>query len=242
MLNSIRARAGQIIGRSHMTRQANCQDSYALAQTESAVIGVVCDGCGEGHHSEVGSTLAAKYIIAQCLQLIDEKCDLAEIPAVLYPRIVDYLEDLIKVSMPINRLQFVQHHLLFTIVGVILTQEGGIIFSSGDGLIAVDDTVNSINQNNKPAYIAYHLIRENVISTSVIQHDFTTQIVDDWQRIVIATDGFETQLLPELRALQHPRSLQRKLNVWSNQQRRFQDDATLIVLDKVESRDNESTD
>jgi serine/threonine protein phosphatase PrpC len=242
MLKSVRARAGQIIGRSHMTRQANCQDSLALAQPESAIVGVVCDGCGEGQHSEVGSTLAAKYIVTQALQLLDDKCDLAEIPSILYMRILDYLEDLISLSLPVNRLQFVQHHLLFTIVGVILTNDGGTLFSSGDGLIAVDDKVNSINQNNKPAYIAYHLIRENVVSTSVIQHGFTVQKINDWQRIVIATDGFEAALLPELKDLEHPRSLQRKLNVWSNQERRFQDDATLIVLEKGEDTDDASQD
>jgi hypothetical protein len=232
MLTTVRARAGQIIGRSHLNRQANCQDSYALAQTENYVVGVVCDGCGEGQHSEVGSTLAAKYIVTQAIQLLEADYDLAEIPTMLYGRVVDYLEALVEVSSPVNRVQFVKHHLLFTIVGVILTESGGVLFSSGDGLIVVDNMVNAIDQRNKPAYIAYHLIQEHVISASVIQHQFTTQPLTDWQRIVIATDGFEVDLLAELSDLQHPRSLQRKLNVWSNQGKRFQDDATIIVLEK----------
>jgi serine/threonine protein phosphatase PrpC len=242
MLAMVRARTGQIIGRSHLSRQANCQDSYALAQTENYIVGVVCDGCGEGQHSEVGSTLAAKYIVTQAIHLIEMNCDLAEIPMMLYGRVIEYLENLIAVSAPMNRVQFVKHHLLFTIVGVILTEKGGVLFSSGDGLIAVDELVNDIDQRNKPAYIAYHLIQEHVISASVIQHQFTTQSLDNWQRIVIATDGFEVDLLSELSDLQHPRSLQRKLNVWSNQGKHFQDDATLIVLEKVEGTGDASTD
>jgi serine/threonine protein phosphatase PrpC len=237
MLKMVRARAGQIIGRDHMARQANCQDSYALAQTETCIAGVVCDGCGEGQHSEVGSTLAAKYIVTQILAMLEEGCPLETIPTMLYQRVVGYLDELVALSAPMNTVQFVQHHLLFTIVGVILTEQGGLIFSSGDGLIVVDDHVTPIDQRNKPAYIAYHLIREHVVSLSVIQHNFIVQTLENWERIVIATDGFNVDLLPQVQGLKHPRSLQRKLNVWSNQERHFKDDATLIVIEKVEDDD-----
>ena len=230
-----RSHAAGIIGRDHMARQANYQDSYALAQTDIGTVGVVCDGCGEGQHSEVGSTLAAKFIVTQALALIQEGCPLETIPTRLYERLVIYLDQLIELNAPVSRVQFVQHHLLFTILGVILTEQGGIVFSSGDGLIAIDTDLNAIDQHNKPAYIAYHLIREHVASVSVIQYDFCVQWVgNDWQRVVIATDGFEPDLLPDLQNLDHPRSLQRRLNMWSNKERRFRDDATLIVVEKVE--------
>lgn len=70
--HTLRARAGRVIGRDHILRAANCQDAFALIERPEVLVGVVCDGCGEGAHSEVGATLGAAFISAQISRLIAE--------------------------------------------------------------------------------------------------------------------------------------------------------------------------
>lgn len=232
LTETIRVRSAQIIGRDHALRQVNCQDSHAVYQSDDFIVGVVCDGCGEGQHSEVGATLAATFIVTQAIALLQEDYPIQAIPEMLYPRIIDYLDQLVSLSAPINRAAFIQHHLLFTIVGVLVAGERSVIFSAGDGMIILDDAVERIDQDNRPSYIAYHLLRDD-LSETTLPEKFAVQYPSDWQTLAIATDGFDESLAGEIQGFMHPRGLQRQLNVWSNQGKYFRDDATLITLERL---------
>lgn len=235
-MNTLHIRAGQIIGRDHILRQANSQDGYALIETEKHVVGIVCDGCGDGKHSEVGAKLAANYLAGQATDLLAAGHLIEEIPNLLYPRMVQYLENLISLTQPRDRLAFLREHLLFTIVGIILTDDDGVIFTAGDGIYAVDSDVCEIDQNNEPIYIAYGLIDPSLLGGLSIPNCFEVQRINpDWQQVMISSDGFETELFPEIWGLAHPRALQRKLNFWSNQEHRLRDDTTLIAIEKVDT-------
>lgn len=229
----IQVRAGQIIGRDHMARQANTQDSFAIAQQNGYVVGVVCDGCGSGISSEVGAKLAAQYIVTQAKSMLDVGMSPDSVVKALYPSVVRFLGYLVAGMQPIDHIDFIHHHLLFTVVGVIASDEQTLVFSAGDGIIAIDDRVTQINQNNTPAYIAYNLLDQATLRSFEMPTAFELCHVDDWNQIAIATDGFEPELLPDVWNMKHPRGLQRKLNVWSNMERRFRDDVAIITLEKV---------
>lgn len=231
MLN---VRTAQVIGRDHILRGINCQDSYAVIERDAYAIGVICDGCGEGKKSEIGATLAADYLAGKAAKLFDAGILLADLPGLLYPHMIDYLRDLVQVSEPGNPFGFICDHLLFTILGMIVTRDGGVIFAAGDGLVMIDDDVNVRDQGNQPSYIAYHLLAPAGINGRELPDSFDIYALpDDWERLVIASDGFEVDLLSDLWDITHPRGLQRRLNLWSNREHRFHDDATLITLERA---------
>lgn len=231
----IQVRAGSIIGRDHMARQANAQDSYAVTQQGNYMIGVVCDGCGSGAHSEVGAKLAAQHITAEARRLLGAGVAPTDAVRALYGstlRFLDYLTLGVAVS---DRAAFVQDYLLFTVVGVIADDTHAVLFSAGDGLLVADAMICEIDQQNAPAYIAYHLVDEVLLGGFQMPDAFEVYATDNWSRLAIATDGFERDLLPDVWGLGNPRALQRKLNVWSNIERRFRDDTTIITLEQVEA-------
>src|SRR5688572_10823747 len=147
-MKGIRVHVGQSLGLDHQLKQRNCQDSYAVYETADAVVGVVCDGCSEGTRSEVGAALGAQYLATLAAQLIEQDTPLEDLPRQLYAGLIDYLEKLTGLSMPPNRVGFIRDHLLFTTLVIILTGEGALLLSAGDGLIVTDEQVECIDQNN----------------------------------------------------------------------------------------------
>lgn len=226
----IELRAGQVTGRDHMLRGANCQDSYAVQAGDSWAVGVVCDGCGSGKRSEVGATLAADFIATQAANLLDDGVALAALPELLYPRLLDFLGSLLHACQPSQPVQFIHDHLLFTVLVVIVRGDAGLVLAAGDGIVVVDDRIDIRDEDNQPRYAAYELFDEAARKPGMFAID---DLGTDWQRIMIASDGFEIDLLPDVWALTHPRALQRRLNVWSSREHRFRDDATVLTMEKV---------
>lgn len=233
-MNGIRVHVGQSLGLDHQLKQRNCQDSYALHESSRAIIGVVCDGCSEGPRSEVGAALGAHYLVVQAAQLLEQSIPLADLPDRLYQDLIAYLRQITDLSMPPNRVGFVRDHLLFTALVLIITQEGALLLSAGDGLIVTDEQIECIEQNNMPSYIAYNLLPEYLPSTFKMPKGFEVRTVTDWQQLAIGSDGFLPDLLPNVWGMIHTRGLQRKMNVWAEQGRHFRDDATLITVERVE--------
>lgn len=232
----IRVRAGQVIGRNHIAQQANCQDAYAHTQQDGYIIGVVCDGCSEGTHSEVGATLAAQYLAQQAAQLLNTGHTPAQIPQLLYTHMLKMLDYLLLGLQPANPPHYILHHFLFTVVGVIASENGGVIFSAGDGITVVNDAVRKIDMNNRPPYPAYHLIEPHLFQEPLtLPQTFDVQpLPQDWERIIISTDGLELPLIPQVwNHTLHAKMLQHQLRAWSTQEKRFADDVTLITLERL---------
>jgi hypothetical protein len=229
-----RARAGQVIGRDHVLGGVNCQDAYALIEREAYTIGIVCDGCGGGKRSEVGATLAANFLASRATHLLEAGHIFADAPLLLYPQMIDFLRSMVSLCQPADAAAFIHDQLLFTVLGVIVSDEGGVMFAAGDGLIARDAVINERDEGNRPAYIAYHLFDDAALNGYIMPDGFDVYpLHPGWQRLALASDGFETELLPDVWGMQHPRGLQRKLNVWSNRERRFRDDTTIITVEKI---------
>lgn len=231
MIDVLRVRGGSIIGRDHMLNQKNRQDAFAIREEPGMVAAFVCDGCGSSEHSEVGAALAAPFLAYYGLDLLRTKeRSLQKCVHLLDQHLTNYLWRTL-FSQPNNTIDFVERYLLFTIVGVLVRESEAILLSVGDGIINNDSSVFRIDQDNRPRYFSYNLLghRED-------RNEFDTWAVStDWKRLAIATDGFEPNLFPELPVseLNRPNSLQRKLNKWSNMDRRFNDDATVVIVDRL---------
>lgn len=230
----IQVRTGQVTGRDHLARRANGQDALAVRAVGGAVVGVVCDGCGSGASSEVGARLAAQFLVDEAARLLAGGCDVAPLPDMLYGALVRFLRGLVALAAPNDLPCYVRDHLLFTVVGVVVSADGGVVFSAGDGLIAVDDHLEQIDQGNRPAYPAYHLVRGTLSDDMALPTTFAVYpLAGGWGRVAVATDGFEAAVLPAVWGIAHERGLQRLMNVWSEKERRFRDDATIVVVERL---------
>ncbi len=243
-MSNFRIRGAGIVGREHMLRQENFQDAYAYERKKISkkeyFFGVVCDGCGEGLNSEVGSKLAANFIVKEISRLLSAGVWIRVIPGILYLNILNFLNGIVG-SIPKEsdqeKVDFVHNYLSFTIVGFVMDRQQGLIFTSGDGLIFVEDGLGKdlieINQNNMPEYIGYHLIDKKYLSSNKkLSERFNLYLFNPQSlcRLAIATDGFEHKLIENVWGSKHPRRLQRKLNVWSKQ-KHFADDASIVIVE-----------
>ncbi len=231
----IRARAGRVLGRDHLLRAANCQDSHALYHDDLYAVGIVCDGCGEGANSEFGAAAAAYFLSGEAVRLLRMGTPPADLPAALYVRLQEMLGGLLALIAPPNRIAFIRDYLLFTVLGVVVTEGQAVIFAAGDGLIAIDEAVIQRDEGNAPRYPAYHLLDVPHQPADLPSAFDVYPVPAGWRRLAIGSDGFDPALLPQTWGFTNARALQRKMNVWNDQDHRFRDDATLITVEEVQA-------
>lgn len=233
------------IGRGHLLNKTNRQDACILFDGDvnnlPVVIGIVCDGCSEGTSSEVGATLASEFMVRETMNLLKKGVAVDIAPHVLYGRLIEFLRsqlncgyDFIDVA---DQVSFVKDHLLFTTVGFILTDSDCIVFVAGDGTVIINDDVHIIEQSNKPMYPAYHLVNRTFLQTDVSELPTSFQLYHpnraELRRLAIGSDSWhdERELLSEVWGYKHPKGLQRKINVWSEVEKHFYDDVSIITVE-----------
>ena len=146
-----------VTGRDHIQTGKNNQDAFYYISNKMATVAVVCDGCSSGNHSEVGAKVGAK-VIAEVITLSIQKGGV-KIDAEFWQQVQDaianrlgsialclsgsnYKEDEKKTAKALSTI--VNDYFLFTIVGALIIPSQTIIFSVGDGVIAINDQVKSI--------------------------------------------------------------------------------------------------
>lgn len=234
-MNRLRIRGGKVIGRQHVLTGKNCQDAYAiynpvedegqLSHTLSA--GVLSDGCGSSPTSEVGANLIVQRAISSAMESevgrIWKKWSLHQVVEYVEKSVLEYLSNL---PRGIWGGDFVVKNLLATVLGFVTDGEKIIIFSSGDGTIFIEDDVLQIDEDNRPSYLAYNLLGQKV-GFKIIEVD-----LKETEKIALASDGFESELIDDFWSKEHPNGVQRLLNVYSKK-KHFSDDATLITVEKI---------
>ncbi len=163
MLPSFDVAAASVIGREHSRTGRNNQDALSLLSQGDVLAAVVADGCGSGAHSEVGAQLGARCVAQAVLAVASEGTPLesAEFLVAVRSRVLKFLRALAEQLG--NSL--VGEHLLFTVVGAVMTPTQTLVFSAGDGLWALNGEVHPLGPfpNNAPPYLAYGLISEGAV-------------------------------------------------------------------------------
>lgn len=246
-------RAGSVTGYAHREKGINNQDAWMQFQTTIAgtnyACGAVFDGCtsrqdGKGSHNEVGANLLAAFFKSEIQLILAAHTPIIDVPSVLYQRAIGYLGTIARgtaVGVPELMWDFIRTHLMCTALGFISDGVDLVTFSAGDGLIAVNDHVQQIDEGNKPVYLAYHLVDRRLLGDFVPPDTFDVSTVKmaEIKRFAIATDGLGAELKkdttfaiggiwdyePNAKA-----GLQWWLNKASNDQRRFSDDCTVVAL------------
>jgi len=161
-------------------------------------VAVVCDGCGSGKHSEVGSHLGAN-LLAQTItddveKLHIEGRPLAQIALGRVQQIVlGYFATLAKATGG-SFSQTINDYFLFTIVGAIVTPEEYCIFSLGDGVFILNGDVYPLGPfpNNSPPYLMYNLAGSSLLDANPALLNLQVQArgsTKDLNWLLIGTDG-----------------------------------------------------
>ncbi len=245
-------KTGKVTGYDHLQSGKNCQDSISVRQFTLSdgnyQIVFLSDGCSladvksENSHSEVGALLATEFLITQCETYLRAGIYLPLIPSFLYDDLLAYLQSILKLqgySQVVDKINFVKHYLLFTVIGFIITPNHGLVLANGDGLIIINDEVFTRSFDDKPPYLGYHLIDQRYLAStpSAIPTSFDVLEFDseNLQRLAIGSDAWlsNLNLIPQFWGHKHPNQIQRNLNIWSFVEHKLLDDATLAVLEEI---------
>src|SRR5687767_1931545 len=261
MAREFEVRKGTHIGRGHLIDFINRQDAHQLfdgqINDQRVIIGIICDGCSgeEGQKknmsSEVGATLGSTFLIRETIALLKRNISTTYIPIVLYPNLIRFLKntlDQYSFVDPIDKVTFIEHHLLFTVIGFVLTPENTVTFIAGDGTLVINNEARFIDSDNKPMYPAYHLVDRSLLqeSSSRLPNGFEVNFykTDEIKNLAIGSDAWkgEPELIDQIWGFKNPSGLQRRLNVWSNKEKRFKDDVTIITVEVFETENQEEED
>lgn len=198
--------AGSTTGKDHRRLFKNGHDAYVLYRDEDLLIGIVCDGCGSGEHSEIGAKMGAR-LIATAIQKhyrntlkSSPRSDDPDMRFGPYPFWDEVRRDVlvtiwnVATQMGGHLPEVVNDYFLFTTVGAFITPHSSYFFSNGDGIIIVNGGILELGPfpNNEPPYFAYSLIR----SSLNLQHPellgFIENVVlptEKLQSFLIGTDG-----------------------------------------------------
>lgn len=230
--------SASVVGRLHLTKEANSQDCCACwsgtSPTGSPVsVGVVADGCGSGAHSELGARALVTAITNRASHLLLHGHNASSIAASLVDKSVSVLRILARTLYPAEtfgpRSDFIANHLLCTLLFFIDDGETLSITAYGDGVIQINDEIHVLDCDNTPGYLGYHLLSKAPEPTfsCVVQSRSI-------QRLVLATDGLPAELVPSIWT-HKLRSLQR----WLNQQAikaPLYDDTSIVTRERIIDR------
>jgi len=201
-----------VLGSDHARVGRNNQDAALVVRGDRFLLGVVSDGCGSCHRSEVGAVLATRLVARWVPQLLLDS-PAANFPAMMevarknivfsVKQIADAVADLDHSALDttedgqflgggLSADWIVSDCFLATIVGFFATDEHVVLFRIGDGYTAVNGAVGRHeSKDNAPAYPAYDLLtmvdpetREEASKVAI--EVFPTQSID---RLMVATDG-----------------------------------------------------
>ena len=159
------------IGAEHLTMGKNCQD-YGL---EKEGIKLVCDGCSEGKHSEVGAKIFS-YLYSQGLSINE-----------IFRKMVDIFSD---------NSETIKNFLCFTIMSVNETEDFFEVSYCGDGFIIMENyegnmLFEELSDGEYPKYFAYNYCDPNSLSfykdgVEMVTRYFSKSI---YKNVGVASDG-----------------------------------------------------
>ena len=166
------------IGQHHLELGENCQDfgKYQIWENLDEVHKLVCDGCSEGKHSEVGAKL---YTL-----LNKHPKDLYEV----FPRIINLIGDSSLV---------IKDYMCFTILDCRCFTDKFLVHYCGDGYIITEDIIGNIDfikldDGEYPKYFAYNYVANKTTLMHYREGVFFSQMefsISDYSNVGVASDG-----------------------------------------------------
>lgn len=224
---------GSVAGRSHVAAGRNNQDAFAWAQSEHGAIAVVCDGCGSGAHSEIGSKIGSNVILQAGLPLLGQGLSAEEILERVRVQTLGTIDGISRAMSGSNVARTIVEHFLFTVVGLLVEGEVVTPFSIGDGLIVINGRRTELGPfpNNEPPYLTYALLSGSRAPRFEVHPSLPYSSVES---LLLATDGaLELDSIASFweddRVFRNPDMVRRRLAVAQRERRLLSDDTTLVV-------------
>lgn len=246
-------RTGSVPGHAHKRKGINNQDALMIGETLVGdvpyLFGTVFDGCSgtKGSRTEVGASLLAAFYRYEIPLILAAHTPLLDAPSILYQRSIGYLGSVARSTVtgtPDAMWTFVRDYLLCTAIGFITDGETLVVYSAGDGIFIVDGERHTIDQSNRPLYLAYNLLDRKMLPSDVelpTSFEVSTFPLAPLSRFCISSDGLTEEARvsdtftpdgiwdyePDARA-----GLQWWLNKGANEEHRFSDDCTIVAFTK----------
>jgi hypothetical protein len=198
ILNNFEIAYGSILGRDHLVASKNNHDAYAIKRSPNGLVAVVCDGCGSGTHSEVGSKIAANVISESIINQLNRYGK--SMDAIPFPRWEAVKLDAITSIYTLAKAMggsvssIIDDYFLFTIIGTIIMPTYTIVFSIGDGVYFVNGKKKELGPfpGNEPPYFSYNitgskLINENPSLLNFFENEYL--LTSEIESLLIGTDG-----------------------------------------------------
>jgi hypothetical protein len=188
---------GTLQGRDHLHAGRNSQDAFHVSLNERALVAVVCDGCSDGHRNEVGAVIGSRLVvdaIHRYLHMFDVGRENDFFEMVRHDVLASIRGIASAMSSGESLRSVIRHHFLFTIVGTIVVEDYGCVFSLGDGVYIFNAEVNRMGPfpGNQPPYLAYGMLDTSLGRESPellrfkVQRCFRT---DAMSSVLIGSDG-----------------------------------------------------
>jgi hypothetical protein len=191
--------AGSVMGTRHHRERRNNQDACAVVERGKVAVAVVADGCGsaESPSSELGALYGARFVADDLALALSAVPDYGAERALgfTHARLLSNLYGLASaLGSPLP--EMARRHLLFTLLGAIVTPDVTTIFALGDGVYAVNGQVSSLRQPgiNAPPYIGQNLIGEerakrpdDLAAFRILSAEATAGVAT----LMVGTDGVE---------------------------------------------------
>lgn len=220
---------GSVLGAEHARIGRNNQDALAWWRGDEGMVAVVCDGCGSGAHSELGARLGARLVVEALRRRLADRLCLAELHAELLTRLGD-----VAAAMGGDLATTVRDHLLFTIVGAVVTPAEACLFHLGDGFLALNGEALPIPRyaGDAPPYLGYGLLGQQVafetaralptaeLDTLLIGSDGVGDVPDPGPAEFWRDAGYFT----------NPDRVRRRLSLLQRAGKQLPDDTTLISV------------
>lgn len=212
MHNIFEMACGTLVGRDHLytgsgTRKtlvgADNQDGFRTLCSDDYIIAVVCDGCGSSRGSGIGAHVGAHLVVEAIYRNLEKyhagftSLGLEDTTQFLERVRLDVLAHLrvLVNSMGSNLSRVVYRNFLFTVLGVIVSQDYTTIFSIGDGYFFINGAITTISfPDNMPPYIAYGIAGSVLTHTDpALLHFQVHRVVktDVVKTLLIGTDGLK---------------------------------------------------
>ena len=202
-------RLGTVRGRKHAQLHLNNQDAgnvqYLEVNGVTYAIGLISDGCTNKKRktvsrTEVGANLLVPYAMCEIGLMLSQGVQPRDAVRYLFPKATTYLGAIARLTIPGNADEigrFADSYLMCTLLGFIAGPTEIIGFRAGDGVIIINDKVHIIDQDNKPSYMAYHVMGKRywLDLGYAIQDEFDVFEVprDGLNRFAIASDGLAVE-------------------------------------------------
>lgn len=193
-------------GTTHIFDNSNNQDALSIFINDDFMIGIVCDGCSSTHdelrnsfsNNEIGaklisynlSTILQKYLSTN--KVFDESF-LESVAESLFNRLHSFINSLLEDDEKEKEI-FIYDYLMTTILCFVVTEDNYIIFSCGDGVIGINDDIQSLDENG--FYFSSSLLSvccPTFYSKPIKTNKFNVNYfgkTSELQNIFLATDGF----------------------------------------------------